>query len=138
MMSFSRTAIAGYLGLVFVSGIAVGGFSHRLYTASSVNAKGNAAVKPEEMRKKYVEAMRVRLSLSDDQVMQLNLILDETRGRYHDAQERTRPTLEAIHNDQTEHIRAILTPDQRTGYEQYRKEREEMHKRQGPRQGPGF
>jgi len=137
MISFSRTAIAGYVGLVFASGAAVGGFGHRLYTATSVIAK-QSSVSPEEMRKKYVETLRGRLTLSEDQVMKLNLILDESRGRFHEAQERMRPTLEAIRNDQTEHIRSMLSPEQRTAYEAYRKERDELRKRQGPRQGPGF
>ncbi len=137
MMSFSRSAIAGYLGLVFASGVAVGGFGHRLYTASSVAAKATA-ISPEEMRQKYVETLRTRLKLSGDQVMKLNLILDETRGRYNDAHERMRPTLEAIRNDQTEHIRGMLSPEQRDEYERFRKEREELRKKEGPRPGPGF
>jgi hypothetical protein len=137
MISFSKTAIAGYIGLVFASGAAVGGFGHRLYTASSVAAKA-PLMAPEEARRKYVDTLRGRLSLSEDQVTKLNLILDESRGRFHEAQERMRPTLESIRNDQTEHIRALLSPEQKTAYEEYRKERDELRKRQGPRPGPGF
>ena len=137
MMSFSRTAIAGYMGLVFVSGAAVGGFGHRLYTATSVNAKG-AVLSGEEMRKRYVETLRVRLKLSDDQVIKMNLILDESRGRYHDNQEKMKPALEAIRNDQTEHIRGMLSTEQKAEYERYRKEREEARKHQGSHPGPGF
>jgi hypothetical protein len=138
MISISRTAIAGYVGLVFLSGAAVGGFGHRLfYTATSVSAKG-AVLSPEEMRKKYVETLHTRLQLTDDQLMKLNLILDESRGRYHENQEKMKPALEAIRNDQTEHIRAILNPQQRAEYEQYRKEREEARKKAGPHPGPGF
>ena len=134
MMSFSKGAIAGYLALVFASGAAVGGFGTRLYTVSSVVANPN----PEEMRKRMVDNMRTRLKLSEDQVMKLNLILDEARGRFHESQEKMRPELNAIHQNQVDSVRAMLTPEQRTAYEQLIKEREEKRKRSGPGRGPGF
>jgi len=140
MMSFSKGAIAGYLALVFASGAAVGGFGTRLYTVSSVVANiGKGTIQsPEEMRKHYVDDMRSRLTLSEDQVMKLNLILDEARGRFHEAQAKMRPDMEAIRQNQLDSVRAMLTADQRTQFEQLIKEREEKHKRSGPGRGPGF
>jgi Spy/CpxP family protein refolding chaperone len=140
MMSFSKGAIAGYLGLVFVSGAAVGGFGTRLYTVSSVVANiGKGTIQsPEEMRKHFVNDMQVRLKLSEDQVMKLNLILDEARGRFHETQEKTRPELNAIRQNQIDSVRAMLTPEQRVAYENLIKEREERRKRSGPGHGPGF
>jgi hypothetical protein len=134
MMRFSKGAIAGYLGLVFVSGAAVGGFGTRLYTVSSVVANPN----PEEMRKHFVDDMRTRLMLSDDQVMKLNLILDEARGRFHETQDKMRPELNAIRQNQIDSVRAMLTPPQRAEYERLIKEREEKRKHSGARPGPGF
>jgi hypothetical protein len=138
MMSFSKGAIAGYLALVFVSGGAVGAFGTRLYTVSSVASMGRGTIQsPEEMRKHFVNDMQTRLKLSDDQVLKLNLILDEARGRFHETQDKMRPELEAIRQNQMDGIRAMLSPEQRTAYESLIKEREERHKRSGPR-GPGF
>jgi hypothetical protein len=140
MMSFSKGAIAGYLALVFVSGAAVGGFGTRLYTVSSVVANiGKGPIQsPEEMRKHLVDDMRARLKLSDDQVMKLNLILDEARGRFHETQDKMRPELNAIHQNQIDSVRAMLTSAQRDEYERFIKEREEKRKRSGPGRGPGF
>jgi hypothetical protein len=140
MMSFSKGAIAGYLALVFASGAAVGGFGTRLYTVSSVVANmGKGTIQsPEEMRKHLVSDMQTRLKLSDDQVLKLNLILDEARGRFHETQDKMRPELEAIRQNQMDSIRAMLSPDQRAAYESLIKEREERHKRSGPSHGPGF
>lgn len=141
MMSFSKGAIAGYLALVFASGAAVGGFATRLYTVSSVvaNISKGTIQSPEEMRRHMVDDMHARLKLSDDQVMKLNLILDESRGRYHETQEKWRPELEAIHQHQMDSIRLMLNPEQRAGYEAMIKEREEKRKRSGgPGRGPGF
>jgi hypothetical protein len=138
MMSFSRGAIAGYLGLVFVSGVAVGGFGHRLYAVSSVLGTDKPMQSPEEMRKQYVDTMRTRLKLNDDQVMKLNLILDESRGRFHEVQSKTRPEMDAIRQYQIDSIHSLLSPEQNAAYDQLRKERDEARKHAGPRGGPGF
>jgi len=138
MMSFSKGAIAGYLALVFVSGAAVGGFGTRLYTVSSVLSNGKGIQPPEEMRKHFVSDLQTRLKLSDDQVMKLNLILDEARGRFHETQEKMRPEMEAIRQNQIDSIKAMLSPEQRAAYESLIKEREERRKRSGPGRGPGF
>jgi hypothetical protein len=141
MMSFSRGAIAGYMALVFVSGVAVGGLGHSLYTVTSVSGKvGNPPERPgpEEVRKRFVGDAKSRLNLTDAQVMKLNLILDESRGRYHDARAKQKPELDAIRNHQRESILAMLTADQRAEYEQWIKEVQEQMKRNGPKPGPGF
>jgi hypothetical protein len=139
MMSFSKGAIAGYLALVFVSGAAVGGFGMRLYNVSSVASMGKGSIQsPEEMRKHFVSDLQTRLKLSDAQVTKLDLILDEARGRFHEAQDKMRPEMEAIRQNQIDSIRAMLSPEQRVTYESLIKEREERRKRSGPSRGPGF
>jgi Spy/CpxP family protein refolding chaperone len=119
----SRGAIALYIGLVFVSGVVLGGFTHRLYTVSSVSAKTTR--NPEEFRKRYLAEMQKRLNLTPDQVMNLNAILDQTRSRYNEAKERMR---ESLHEEQVAKVRAILTPDQQLEYEKVQKERAERQK----------
>jgi Spy/CpxP family protein refolding chaperone len=122
-MKLSRAAIALYIGLVFASGAVLGGFGHRLYTVSSVSAK--TARNPEEFRKRYLAEMQKRLNLTQDQVMNLNAILDQTRSRYHEAKERMR---ESLREEQVAKVRAILTPDQQLEYEKVQKERAERQK----------
>ena len=78
-MKLSRAAIALYVSLVFASGAVLGVFGHRLYTVSSVSAK--AVRNPEEFRKRTMAEMQTRLKLTDDQVLKLNAIMDETRAR---------------------------------------------------------
>ncbi len=81
-------------------------FGTRLYTVSSVVANmGKGTIQsPEEMRKHFVNDLRDRLKLSDDQVMKLNLILDEARGRFHETHDKMRPELEAIRQNQIDSI----------------------------------
>jgi hypothetical protein len=51
-MKLSRAAVAFYVGLIFLSGLVLGAFSHRLYT---VNERGRfARPNPDEWRKRYM------------------------------------------------------------------------------------
>ena len=138
-MNFSRKTIAFYVGLVFVSGAVLGVFGDRLYTATTVVSKGKNAPKPspEEFRRGYLGFMQKRLTLSDSQVTQLGLILDETRARMNEIHERTIPEQQEIQKSQSEKIRALLTPEQQSEYDVVVKERRERMKKGGQRGGPG-
>jgi len=125
-MKLSRTAIALYVFLVFASGVVLGAFGQRLYTASTVNAKQRP--NPEEFRKKVVNEYQSRLKLDADQMAKLNQILDETRGRMEETRQKMRPEYQKIHDDQVAKIREILTPDQQVEYDKMRKERDQRQK----------
>jgi hypothetical protein len=118
---------------VFLSGAVVGAFGHRLYMVRSVYSGPSTAVapappKPEDFRKKYVEELRSRLQLDEPQLSKLNVILDQTREKFHEARERSkeRSRVESaqIRLDQRNLIRTILKPDQQTDYEKIIQERD--------------
>jgi hypothetical protein len=137
-MNFSRKTIALYVGLVFVSGAVLGIFGDRLYTVTSVTKAKNAKPSPEEFRRGYLGFMQKRLSLSQEQVTHLGLVLDETRARMNEVHERTIPEQQEIQKSQSEKIRALLTPAQQAEYDVVVKERRErMKKSGGSRSGPG-
>jgi Spy/CpxP family protein refolding chaperone len=136
-MNFSRKTIALYVGLVFVSGAALGVFGDHLYTVSTVTKAKNAKPSPEEFRRGYLGFMQKRLTLSDTQVTQLGLILDDTRARMNEVHERTIPEQQEIQKSQSDKIRALLTPAQQSEYDVVVKERRERMKKGGPRGGPG-
>ena|ERR1700687_1537343 len=137
-MNFSRKTIALYVGLVFVCGAVLGVFGDRLYTVTTVASKNNKAKpSPEEFRRGYLGFMQKRLTLTEPQVTQLGLILDETRARMNEVHERTVPEQQEIQTTQNDKIRALLTPAQQTEYDVVIKERRERMKKGGPRSGPG-
>lgn len=119
-----------YLGLLFLSGVAVGAFGLRLYTLNSVRAGGRPS--PEEFKHRYVAELRTRLSLTDDQVNKVGPILDETRKQFHELHEKHKPELKAIQDEQTQKIRALLTDSQQTEYGKFLDEREKQ-RAHGPR-----
>ena len=126
-MKKSTLSAALYVALVFVSGVAVGGFGHWLYASSSVSATDRRP-SPEEYRRKYVDELEMRLKLNDEQVKQLQTILDQTRTLYKQVYEKHRPEYKAIQEAQSNQIRTLLSPWQLAEYEKYRMERDEKSK----------
>ena len=119
----SNWSVALYLFFVFASGVLVGGFGHRLYSAKSVTATG-----PEDYRAKYVAEVQSRLNLTSDQVDKLNAIMDLTRARVRELRERSRPEMRQIHQEQVDKMNAILSPEQQREYADFRQERERARK----------
>ena len=89
-MNFSRKRIALYVGLVFVSGAVLGVFGDRLYTVTTVTKAKNAKPSPEEFRRGYTGFLQKRLGLSEQQVIKLGLIFDETRAAIQEGSEQAR------------------------------------------------
>jgi uncharacterized membrane protein len=120
-------AVPIYVLLVFLSGALVGSVGYRLY-----NAKASAAsiapqhrLTPEEWRKRRIDEMRTRLKLSDEQVVKLQGVYDEVKQMVGAFDLRSKAELKAIHDKQTQMIRALLTEPQRVEYDKLRQEREE-------------
>lgn len=133
-MNSSRLRVALYLLLVFVSGVVVGALGHRFWALQHVEARPRD---PKEFRRRYVEEMRTRLHLTEEQLRKLNEILDVTDARFRQVRERMRPEMNAIQEDHANRVRAILSDEQRVEYEKLRAERERRRKKNGPPRGPG-
>src|SRR5882762_245831 len=104
-MPKSRLSALLSLLLVFLSGALVGGFAHKLYS-TTVNAGPPTRRTPEDFRSRYVNDMRTRLQLDDDQVGQLGQILNQIG---HETDQKMRE----IRKEQIEKINAMLRPDQK-------------------------
>ena len=132
-MKRATLSTALYVTLVFLSGAVMGGFAHRLYMVNTVFSVP-VSPKPEDVRRKIVEEMRTRLSLTNDQVTQLSAIMDSTKARFHEVRSkwdkeahiRAKPELKAIQEDQVQKIKEILTEAQRPEYDKYRADREKQ------------
>jgi hypothetical protein len=133
-VKLSRASIAFYLLLVFASGAVVGVFGQRLYTATTVIS--GPRPNPEEQRKKMLAEYKVRLKLTDEQVLQFNSLMDETRARVGEVRKQMHPAYEKIHEEQVEKVLKILNPEQQGEYQKIIKEREQ-HERQNGGRGPG-
>lgn len=125
-MKRSTLSIAFYLMLVFASGIVVGAFGFKLYTAREVSAARltpQGRVNPEDFRRRYSSELSSRLQLDGTQQKRLQEILDEAKAQFRAFNARTRPEAEKIKQNQREQIRAMLKPDQVPEYEKFLAER---------------
>jgi hypothetical protein len=118
--------IALYLLLVFISGAVVGALGYRTYKPPS--ASSNARVSPEEFRRQYLQEIKTRVNLSDDQLQKVNTILDETRTRFHDARDKHNDIVKQIGEEQRAKMKAILSPDQVPKAEQFWQDRDQRQK----------
>ena len=116
-----------YVLMVFLSGVLVGGVGYRLIAALPVVSAPSPAPRPskEEFRKKYIEEMRTRLHLTDDQIAKLRDSLNTTDQRFAEFDQRLKAERKTIFEEHVQRIRAFLDEQQRTEYEKLRQEREE-------------
>ena len=119
MKRFSLSVVL-YLCLVFLSGVVVGAFGYGLYHQHTVQAQAG----PDAGRLRYLEDIRKRLKLRNDQFAKVTVILDSTRDRFHEVREKYKPELKAIQEQQNAAIRAILDDSQKAEYEKMRAERD--------------
>ena len=130
-MNFSRAAIAAYVGLIFASGAVLGFYGNRLYVASQASDKPQGRPNPEEFRKRLIDTFRDRMHVTDEQVVKLNAIMDETRSRVEETRHQMKPAYQKIHEEQDQKIREVLTPEQRVEFDKILKERQEHQKNGG-------
>jgi hypothetical protein len=114
--------VAVYLLLTFLSGVALGSLGFWLYSTRTVTAV-NRRPTPEEFRRQYLNEMKTRLALNEEQTQKLVIILDNTRELFRQLRAKHQPELQAVQQNQVDQIRAILDEHQRTEYEKMRQER---------------
>jgi hypothetical protein len=135
-MQVSPGKIALYLSLIFGGGAATGYFAGRMTATPSVSASPMPSRNNDDWRKRFTESMRVRLTMSEEQIKQLDEILDDTRVEYRLLRQRYKPEMDKIHAGQVDKIKKMLRPEQIAEYEKIEREREErMRVRES---GPGL
>jgi Spy/CpxP family protein refolding chaperone len=72
----------------------------------------------------YVEGLRQRLSLNDEQTTQIRAIMDETRGEYRQLRTEVRPRYDASRQRARTRIRALLTLEQQQKFDAMVSERD--------------
>jgi hypothetical protein len=148
-MPRAKLTAALYLMLVFLSGAMVGAFAHRLYMVKTVLSTNldppPRRPGPVEWRKHFIEDMRTKVKVDDQQVSKLGEIFDQstdelrelhTKRKPEDQRRRTED--QAVQNQMVDKINAILRDDQKPLYQQLRAEREaERERERKRRQGEG-
>jgi hypothetical protein len=114
-----------YLLIVFVCGLAVGGFGYRFYEMRTVSANAPVVRPPEEWKKRHLKELDKRLHLTPEETSQISAILDATHAEMREFMDRTRPEMDRIQNAQYAKVKAVLTPAQALEYDKLHAEREQ-------------
>jgi hypothetical protein len=123
----SATAKAAlWVAVVFLLGGALGGmlgyvFAHKSYAA---NVQTDAA-----RRQARVQQLTQELSLSQQQQGQLDQILTGMQGQFRDIRKQVEPQIDEARQRGRNQIRAILTPQQLPGFENFLRRLDEERKR---------
>jgi Spy/CpxP family protein refolding chaperone len=143
----NRKALA-LLALVFVLGVALGAVGHMLSERNVLASRGRgpgpggpgpgAQGGQAAQQTRLVGRLKDDLNLTDEQQMQIKGILADTQHRYDDIREQMSPLFDKARNDSRDHMRAVLTPEQRPKFEDFlRRVDEERQKRDEAGTPPG-
>ncbi len=121
----------------------MGGLAHRLYTSRTAAPQTMVGPPPlmgrgggVSFRNWFVNEMRERLELRENQIRKLDEILETTGRAFFDSKRRYDVDMKMLQDRQQTQIRAMLDARQRTEYEKMLQEREEQMKRdRGLRRG---
>ena len=125
--------IALYLFVVFVSGGVVGALGYRIYNPPP-SLSNTVRPNPEEWRRQYLQELRTRVAMNDDQIHKVEGMLDDTRTKFRDARTKHNDAVKEIGDHYRESVRSLLTPEQVAKYEQFRLERDQRAKQQQQQQ----
>lgn len=116
-MTRPNLPIALYLFLVFVSGGVVGALGYRMYSPPPAHSEQRSS--PEVWRKKYLDELNSRVSLTPDQMQKMIGILNETDASFTQARNQHHEAIEKIKGEHRVKVRSLLTADQLPKYEQF-------------------
>jgi hypothetical protein len=84
----------------------------------------------DEVRKQYLADMRAKVGVNDQQLAAVNQILDDIKRKFDELKVREKPLHDAIQKEQIDSIGALLTPAQKTAYDNWRAERARLQAEQ--------
>ncbi|HUX67104.1 MAG TPA: hypothetical protein VMV31_06420 [Terriglobales bacterium] len=114
MESDRRTSL--YVGLIFVSGLLLGGTLMNLAEHYWLHA--HTANEYDIRQHRLIAAkMSQRLHLSPQQQSQVDAILQQTVGQYQQLEQRLAPQFDQLRQQDRDHLRAILNPQQRVEFD---------------------
>lgn len=138
MSASSKSTAAAYLSLVFLAGTAFGVAVDQFYSARAARAAEESGFPTAAAyRRDLVETLDSQLHLDDDQAAEILTVLEDIGDRWYAVRDAMEPEFEAIRQERTSRILAVLNPDQRLGYQRILDERQRKNeeKRRAYREG---
>jgi len=129
----AKRKAALWVAVVFVLGAALGGVFGYFYGHRSVVIAGPPPLSEPERRARRLDQLTHELGLNDSQRQQIDALLLQIHGEFQAIHEKNSKQLES-EMDQERHksrdqIRALLTPEQKSKFEEFLKHLDEERKR---------
>jgi Spy/CpxP family protein refolding chaperone len=115
---------AGLVVVVFLLGIALGALGMYYWGGQALASRSHRFD-----RGKLLEGMTREVGLTPDQTKQLEVIIEDTRGKFQAINEQTRPQYDQVRQQARDRIRAFLTPEQRPKFEEFVRHLDEERKK---------
>jgi Spy/CpxP family protein refolding chaperone len=108
--------------VLFVLGIALGSVGTYVVTSHVLAARPQAT---QARNPGHMAIFTRDLNLNPDQQNQIQAILNDSRARYAELHEKLDPEYEQVRHEGREHIRQVLTPEQRPKFEELLRQMDE-------------
>ncbi len=115
-MNSERRAVT-YVALIFISGLLLGATAMNFIEHYVLHAETANEYDIREHRE-VAKEMAQLLHLSNQQRRQVDTILQQTVGQYQQLEQRLAPQFDQLRQHDRQRLRAILTPEQRTKFDQ--------------------
>lgn len=112
-----KTKALMYLAVVFVTGFLLG-FVVNSLTRQYAGASSSLSFSEYHQKPQIVESLKKELQLSDEQSVKLEAILDSSHERFVSLQNDYKPRCKQVVTKTITEIRAILTPEQASRFDQ--------------------
>ena len=127
----AKQRAALWVGAVFLLGAALGGVLGYLFAHRPVSAANPPLSEPERRARRIAELTPL-LSLTPQQVQQMDGILKEIHGEIKAVHDQSDAQLAQLRQKGRAEMRAILTPEQMPKFEEFLKRLDEERKRNPP------
>jgi Spy/CpxP family protein refolding chaperone len=119
-----------WVGAVFLLSAALGGVLGYMFAHRPVNA-ANPPLSEPERRAQKVQLLTKELSLTPQQVQQVDAIIQQRHAEAKAIRDQTDAEIEVVRQKGRAQVRAILTPEQVPRFEEFLKRTDEERKRNG-------
>jgi len=121
----TRREAAALVVVVFLLGALVGGLAMHVWTSHAYSVP-KVPHGPDQV----IQALSAELNLSPDQLKSVTAIVDETHTQIRALYAPLDPQREQIRQQAREHIRAVLTPEQKPKFEDFLRRLDDARKKE--------
>ena len=117
-MNTSKKQAYAVILSTFVLGALTGALGLNLFKSSAFSNNSRAP------RPAMIETLATELKLTEQQRVEVQKVLDETKQQFDEMGKQVRPQFQQIRDDSRTKIKALLTPEQQTLFDEWDRKRE--------------